>query len=228
MIYLAKLVINLQEREGRRDVTNCHELHRTVMSAFGGSTVEGSARQEQNVLFRLVPGYGPQAILYIQSNVAPDVACWEGRRHLSVDRMHRDGYILLTDPARTFSPDLLLNFDLLACAAKKTGGTTRQERLNGQKINSRRVGLASPESRSNWLRKKALQCGFQLISVYESGCKTITGTKPDGSRILHVGTNFQGLLRVQDSTRFAECLGTGIGAGKAHGLGLLMVARFQG
>lgn len=227
MIYLAKLAINLQEREGRRDITNCHQLHRTVMSAFGDSAPGIPARKDKNILFRIIPGNGAQASLYVQSNVAPDVSRWEQKRHLTVDRSYKDGYMHVPEPVRIFPPEILLNFNLLACAAKKTGGTTRQERLNGQKTNSRRIGLTNPESRLDWLHKKAPQGGFQLISVYENGSRTIIGMKPDGTKIIHVGTCFRGLLKVHDSGQFVECLQTGFGAGKAHGLGLLMVSRYQ-
>lgn len=224
MIYLTPLIIDLNERDGRRNIANCHQLHRTVMSAFGDFDPD-TQRVEHSVLFRVHPGKGSRIKLFVQSNIKPDISAWADKRYLNLDRRNGKGYLEIPEPAKVFLEDMYLRYDLLACPAKKVGGTTREERLNGIKKNSHRVMLASAESRAEWLQRRGVTSGFQLMSVREDGEQTITGRKPDGNVILHAGVRFTGVLKIINTDQFVKCMEYGIGAGKAHGLGMLMVAR---
>lgn len=224
MIFLSRLIVDLHKREGRRDISDCHQMHRTVMSAFADIESCESIRSEHQILYRIQPKLGTQAILYVQSAIAPDISRWSTKPHLTVYSNNPDGYLTIPDTAAIFGSGSIWRFDLLACPAKKTGGSTREERLQGNKTNSRRVVLTNPDSRLDWIERRSANSGFRLLSVAEDGERLITGTKPDGIRIRHESVCFRGHLQVSDSERFQQCIRSGIGAGKAHGLGLLMIA----
>ncbi len=226
MIYLTNMFMKLDAREGRRDIGNCHHLHRTIMGAFPNLESD-TARKEQNILFRVMADGGLRARIFVQATTKPDIAVWEGLPHLVVERRNSSGYLEIAEPRKIFWEGRLLRYDLLACPTKKVGGTTKEQRLHGERKNSRRVGLIDRDSRLLWLGEKAAEGGFSILSSSEDGKQMITGTKPSGHRITHAGIRFTGVLRVENSQEFVKTMMKGIGAGKAHGLGLLMVSEYN-
>ena len=226
MIYLTSLFIRLDNGKGRRDIADCHQLHRTIMSAFVAMQSD-TARKDQNILYRVMTDGGLRARVFVQSNAKPDLAAWEAKPHLVLEKRSGPGYLEIKNPREIFRSGRLLSFDLLTCPTKKTGGATKEQRLKGERANSRRVGLADSGSRIAWLQEKAQKGGFSLLSVSECGKQVVAGTKPGGMRITHSAVRFTGVLKIEDGLDFVETLEKGIGAGKAHGLGLLMVSRYN-
>ena len=68
---LSRLVLNPRSRQVARDLADCQELHRTVLSAFP-QAAGGSARQRFGVLFRIEYCRGAAPVLLIQSHENPD------------------------------------------------------------------------------------------------------------------------------------------------------------
>ena len=111
------------------------------------------------------------------------------------------------------------NFDLIAWPSKKVA----REGAN----NSRRRMLRSTDERLLWLQRKAQQNGFNLLSVRELESAQQTGWHDAGiGGQFHVHSyHYQGMLRVTDAERIQEAVCTGIGPGKAYGLGMLILTR---
>ena len=76
-MYLSRLILSVRSRDVRRDLANCHELHRTILRGFPGLPAEpganGDARARLGVLFRVEshPRTGATSVL-VQSSVEPD------------------------------------------------------------------------------------------------------------------------------------------------------------
>ncbi len=227
-MYLARLIMDVTERGARRDLRNCQDLHRTVMSAFD-NTNERDARRQFDVLYRLVPSGGSKYILYVQSRVKPEVVRWLDKGYLYP---LQEGRFLLniSEPAKIIKKGMLLNFDLLACPSKVSGTSTNQERLSGNKLNGRRVPLETAEERLGWLARKAEAGGFRLLEAWEAGKHTVHGTNYSNKKgkIYHIGVRFLGSLLVTDQEKFLSTICCGIGPGKAYGFGLLMIKKYSG
>jgi len=85
--YLSRLILNPRSRDVRRDLGNCHELHRTLLRTFPQvEENEAKARERFGVLHRLDVDQRQQKLtLLVQSSLKPD---WS--------RLPSD-YLLLTD-----------------------------------------------------------------------------------------------------------------------------------
>ncbi len=49
-MYLSRLILNPRSRAVRRDLADCHSMHRTVMSGFPNVEAAGDARATQRSL----------------------------------------------------------------------------------------------------------------------------------------------------------------------------------
>jgi hypothetical protein len=87
----------------------------------------------------------------------------------------------------------------------------------------RYLPLCDWQGRRQWLEKRAVRLGFEVVSVHVTpGMESIE--THDGRRFSIDATDFTGLLRVTDSKAFEQCLCNGVGrVGKAFGLNLLIV-----
>lgn len=233
MTYLSRLLLDPLHQKVQRDLANCHDLHRTILSAFpdAGRGIDG-ARAEYGILYRVeaeASCHLPRVL--VQSKGAP---IWEG---LPV------GYLACThdSPANPATRTLDGQF-----AAIEAGGTLRfRLRANptkrllhdvdtaGPRQHGRRVDLRKEEEQIDWLARKGSVAGFDLLYVNtdpgvpdvlttpgpkQHGWRRLTGSLTFGSVL------FEGELRVTNAGIFRETLRNGIGSGKAYGFGLLSVA----
>lgn len=225
-MFLSRLLLNSNSREVRRDIHDCHQLHRTVMSAFPQTGEQ--ARAQYQVLHRLEEDERSGRIaLLVQSGVSPD---WT--------RLP-PGY-LLPGPGslgckeigahfEAILPGQVLRFRLLANTTKKVKAGPEGIRPNG-----RRVMLSTEEEQIAWLQRRAAAGGFALIEVSAApGVLDVMTRAVGGGRVhgrhsagkLSFGAVlFEGRLRVTDVERFRGTLREGIGSAKAYGFGLLSVA----
>lgn len=220
-MFLSLLKLNTAHRAVRRDVADCQQLHRTIMSAF--PQAGSAARAELGVLFRLEVS-DRESQLYVQSLVEPD---WS--------RLP-DGYCLpggiacksVADKYAAITNGMVLRFRLKANPTKRLPAGCPGEKRDGPRVDLRRE-----EDQLEWLRRKAQASGFDLLSVQveqeipdvrlAAAPVRVRGRHPAG-RLTFRSVLFEGRLRVTDSERFAEALRRGIGSGKAYGFGLLSVA----
>jgi len=234
-MYLSRLWLNERSYPVRRDLGDCHSMHRTVMSAFPDvAGAKGETRSRLGVLYRLEtdrPTGNPR--LYVQSLVAPD---WTG---LPGDYLLLGPQNPATRPVNEayagLQGGMRLVFTLTANPTKKVGTSTKADRLAGKRDNGRRTPIVGVENQIEWLRAKAESRGFELLGgskelglpaaivAHEVSVRGRGQVRQEESLSLSAVV-FQGVLRVTDAERFRGTLRSGIGPGKAFGMGLLTIA----
>jgi CRISPR system Cascade subunit CasE len=252
-VYLSRLILNGRSQLVRHDLADCQGLHRTLLRAFPPKTRDAAgARQDFGLLHRVEASERTGQILtYVQSRVVPD---WS---------LLPEGYLAIL-PTGTDNPackaiaplydrigaGTVLAFALRANPTKKVGTTLKSERLAGAvKSNGRRVFLAKPEEQIEWLVRKGLAGGFELLSVEAQPKLADVDAVPVGrtwggsrapsrgdgpgdrsrqSELAFGAVFFRGRLRVTDRQLFLDTVAGGIGSGKAYGFGLLTVVPATG
>lgn len=225
-MYLSRLILDPFQRTVQQDLANCHNLHRTIMSAFPG--VEGEdARARLGVLYRIEPERrGNGIVVLVQSAEAPDWTRLLPRYPRAVFDGPRDVRQLSTAIAAAD----VLRFRLFANPTKRAA-----ERLPaGLHARSKRVDLRTEAAQIDWLARKGDQHGFRLAPGGQPGTVAVlavpggqqTGWRggPTLAPLTLASVRFDGLLVVTDPTRFRDALARGIGPGKAYGFGLLSIA----
>jgi CRISPR system Cascade subunit CasE len=225
-LFLSKLILNQRSCEARRDLADCHDLHRTIMSAFPQAD-GAAARDEFGVLFRVESRRDGKVILLVQSQVEPD---WS---RLPV------GYLLETggNPAcklvsshyAGLETGRRLLFRLLANPTKRVSAKNTEEDARWL---GKRIELRSEEDQIAWLRRKGDAAGFRLLAARVNrdvpNVQTMPRPKTSGwrekSRLSFGSALFNGELEITDSERFRQALSDGVGPGKAYGFGLLSIS----
>lgn len=239
-MYLSRLILNPRSRAVRRDMADCQNLHRTVMSGFP-STAElfADPRARFGVLHRLDVQRSGRLILYVQSAVFPD---WSRlpRDYLLPDAndMPNPAIRPLTQPYSSIRAGTVLTFRLRANPTRKIETKTGPD---GARRNGRRVDLRREAEQMEWLRRKAGGGGFEVLTATAvpgvpdarvipepQARSTRAPDSPDGVHpagpLTFGAVVFEGRLVVTDAARFRETLQRGIGPGKGYGFGLLSVA----
>lgn len=242
-MYLSRLILNPRSRAVRRDLANCQALHRTVMAAFPELPGVLDPRARLGVLYRVDADRRTGRIsLIVQSRDRPD---WS--------RLDRD-YLLDTggapeNPASKpvdhvyarLEPGMTFVFRLQANPTRKIDTKSGPD---GRRRNGRRVEIVGEEVQIAWLRRKAAEGGFELLSARTDGAVSSVQTAPAGKlaglrpvesggatgsrQMTFAAVRFDGILRVVDPERFRAALAEGIGPGKAYGFGLLSIAPHRG
>jgi CRISPR system Cascade subunit CasE len=239
-MYLSRLILNPRSRRVQRDLADCHDLHRSVMSGFPDVPADGSARAELGVLYRIDGGgRRGQLNLLVQSRTVPD---WTKLP---------DGYLLETgghpaNPACKAIDDAYGRIEQgRSFVFRLRANPTKRIKAGGDAAHpsgaSKRVDLRSEEDRLSWLKRKGEQGGFQVLSVRANpdapevaNARVVPGERVlgwrergggDGRQRMTFGSVlFEGVLRVTDAAQFRTTLASGIGSGKAYGFGLLSIA----
>jgi CRISPR system Cascade subunit CasE len=220
-MFLHRIYLNLRCREARRDLADPYQLHATLCRAF---SPPDQKCLEGDFLWRLEPetdSLGPRIL--VQSRAKPD---WDG--------IPGQGWLAKADPAIDLIERLQLD-------ALKSGQHFRF-RLRANpcvKRNGKRLGLLRLEEQEAWIERKGRQHGFSLspprsldfsessrarIDVRVSQEQMLGGKQHTGNAIRIYSVLYDGFLSVTHVETFREALRTGIGHGKAMGLGLLSVA----
>lgn len=242
-MYLSQLALNPLNRSVHRDLSDCHELHRTIMRAFPDVTSssgkpETAPRANLGILYRVdIDRRRGGVQVLVQSAVLPD---WSRLA---------SGYVL-SDPSggpRTttkpidhiyagIQPGQHFVFRLRANPTKRIH---RQVTPDGKVWDGKRVELRREEDWYAWLQRKAGNGGFELSSVQAAPAASNeivvpdVATNPGGrvvsrrNRLTFGAVLFEGRLRVTDANRFRATLTDGIGSGKAYGFGLLSIAQMR-
>jgi CRISPR system Cascade subunit CasE len=223
-MYLSRLLLNPRSRAVSRDMADCQELHRTIMSAFPSTDGTQGARERFGVLHRLdTDRRRSLLVLLVQSLTPPD---WS--------RLPTD-YLLLSpdreNPAvksvdqvyQALEPGKVLSFRLRANPSRKIDTKTGPD---GIRRHGRRVELVQEEQQISWLQRKGVDGGFKVLSLRVGGVTKEKGQRRSPQTPLTLaGVLFEGLLQVTDPQKFmTHSLARGIGPGKAYGLGLLSLA----
>jgi CRISPR system Cascade subunit CasE len=218
---LHRIHLDLRCREARRDLSDPYQLHSTLCRAFSAPDKKCPARE---FLWRLEPETDPTGYprILVQSRTIPD---WTG--------IGVKGWLAESDPAIDLKGRLKLD------SLKARQRFRFRLRANPCVTrNGKRLGLLRLEEQEAWIARKGQQHGFSLpqlpsfdlsessqerVNVRVSQEQMLRGSQHSGNTVRVFSVLYDGILTVTDADRFREALQTGIGHGKAIGLGLLSV-----
>ena len=222
-MFLSRIHLDSRCREARRDLANPYDLHSTLCRAFSEANQKCP---EGEFLWRLeseADSKGCPRIL-VQSRSHPD---WS--------RIGVKGW-LAEEPDPAIALSVRLKLDTL-----KVGQRFRF-RLRANPCvthNGKRQGLLRLENQQAWIvRKGEKHHGFSLpllasfdlsesaqdqIDIRVSQEQMLRGKRRDDVEIRVFSVLYDGILTVSDPKKFRSSLQSGIGHGKAMGLGLLSV-----
>lgn len=218
-MYLSRLVLNPRSSDVRRDLADCHEMHRTLMSAWPDVEDGCAVRRSLGVLYRVEPprpGRGP--VVLVQSASAPD---WS--RKVSSNYVTTAETKALPEAYPQASLGRRLRFRLLG---NPTRSVATEDRPRGQ-----RVELVREEDKLAWLTRQGHAHGFTIPLEHGVPAVTIGPTEKvqgrrTGEPAVTIGASlFEGVLEVRDAEKFRAAVVGGIGRAKAYGCGLLSIAR---
>jgi CRISPR system Cascade subunit CasE len=235
-MYLSRLTLNPRSRDVRRDLSDCQNLHRMVLTAFPQQKDKAQgARAEFGVLFRTdIDRRSGLIILLVQSQFAPD---WSRLPpgYLADVEGENPACKPVGEVYQSLQGGSRLKFRLRANPTRKIETKSLPD---GTKRNGRRVELHTEEEQIRWLRDKELRAGFKLLSVRLRSDVPSVQVRPEGKtfgwhgdggekrrRLTFASVLFEGELVIVDSEKFCAALAAGIGTGKAYGFGLLSLAR---
>lgn len=204
-MYLTKIDLQPQVRAIQRAIADCQQMHRLVNGLFQTS------RKESDILYRLRIGQNTAAIyLYSSSPI---------NRAALIPGMIFSGERDISDWLQSLCEGQCWRFDLLAAPMKKIS-------FDGHK-NSRRRILRNREERLEWLSRKSKQFGFVILDAEEMGSLHMAGGHPEnqGGKMYWDAYRYEGVLQIKDCNLFCGAMTAGIGAGKAYGLGMLLLKR---
>jgi CRISPR system Cascade subunit CasE len=221
-MYLSRIQLDPRCREVRRDLSDPYQLHRTLCRAF--STPDKKCA-EAGLLWRIEPeaGLAGGPRILVQSKAVPNWAGVGVQGWLA----HADRALNLTERLQLDSLEVGQRFRF---RLRANPCVTRE---------GKRLGLLRLEDQEAWVERKGGLHGFSLSmspSTHLSGLprersqvtvsqeRMLRGRQGNGNAISIYSVLFDGILSVADPERFLNALGTGIGHGKAMGLGLLSVA----
>ena len=203
-MYLSKLSFQLNDPKIQKALRDCQEMHKLTTQCFA------TDRQSNNILYRVRIERGRNALYVYSDNpmnerLIPDCMSLEAQRDI-------------TEWVQNMQNDMMKRFDLLAMPTKKVKSNTGK--------NSQRRILRTPEERLAWMERKAEQFGFQFLEIQEIKHVRQVGQhgQKSSGRMYFDGYHYQGVIRITDATKFKNALHQGIGAGKAYGFGMLMLA----
>jgi CRISPR system Cascade subunit CasE len=165
MIYLSRLILDTRHRQARRDLGDCHQIHRTVLRAFPPAPEGTVARERFGLLYRVEPIEGATALfrLLVQSNTAPN---WShlpsGYLGPASDDRGNPALRVVSDEYAQIAAGARLVFRLRANPTKRISDRTpgRENTLLGK-----RVALLSEDEQVAWLVRKGQAHGFQPLAT---------------------------------------------------------------
>jgi CRISPR system Cascade subunit CasE len=253
MMYLSRLILDPRNREVRRDLANCHDLHSRILCAFPqSSATDGNARAHFGVLYRVeTDARSGDVQVIVQSAEVPDWLTLPSG-YLADLRGHQNPECKDISAAyQGISAGMVLRFRLRANPTRRIarGGKSRDT------LAGKRVELQTEEEWNAWITRKGELGGFHVLdvtskpdsplerwqaafsveSVNNSAVRDMRITRDlkvigqkrgaQGKRLTFGSVLFEGRLRVTDADRLRASLINGIGSGKAYGFGLVSIGR---
>ncbi len=221
-MFLHRIHLDPRCREARRDLADPYQLHATLCRAF---SPPDQKCPEGEILWRLEPETGSDGSprVLVQSRTIPD---WDG--------IGVKGWLAEADSPIDLKSRLRLD-DL-------TAGQRFRFRLRANPCvtrNGKRQGLLQLVEQEQWMKRKGTLHGFVLpqlssfdlsetgqerVDVRVSQERMLSGRQHHGNSIRIFSVLYDGVMTITDADAFMKVLQTGIGHGKALGLGLLSVA----
>jgi len=105
----------------------------------------------------------------------------------------------------------VIGFELRASVASRKGGRNVYPEVNDWRY------------RRTWLEAEGKKCGFELLALHVTGGRQDVVAK-GGRKFWIDATQYTGVLKVADPSKFSLALASGIGrVGKAFGMGMLVI-----
>lgn len=243
-VHLARLVL---DPAGLRDP---HDLHQCLWKAFPEESARRKAMSEAErsklpspFLFRadhVRTGAAVEVRALVQSAQRPDWSAIGGVRSLQLPEAGTVAWDFAQGQTWSFflraNPTRARKDAVQHVGADDARTFAELSRDEYQAARGRRVGLRSDPEREAWLVRKfegaatipsRAMCDATGDSVEVRELR-LSNLRPwrwrdGGDQATHDGADFQGLVRVDDPTRFAALITGGIGAGKGLGFGLLSI-----
>lgn len=205
-MYLSRLTLDPRHPHVRRDLGNRYEMHRTLTRAYAPDETTTPHR----FLWRLEssPFDAGSAVLLVQSEIRADWTPLAANTGYALEVIGNKP----VDLDRLIQPDIRYRFRLQANPT-----VTR---------NGKRYGLVKEEDQLAWLERQGLGHGFKVLATMRAECERLQARQTSaGRRITLQSALFEGHLEPTDPTLLRHAVLSGLGHGKAWGLGLLSVAR---
>lgn len=221
-MFLSRIHLDTRAREVRRDLSDPYQLHSTLCRAFCESDVKCP---EGEFLWRLEPEIDPEGrpLVLVQSRAIPN---WGG--------IGVRGWLVEADPAIDLEEKLGLG--------SLQAGWRFRFRLRANPCVTRdgkRLGLLKLEGQEAWIARKGRLHGFAIpgsptgdpsspsyggVAARVSQEQFIRSKQRSGNDIRIFSVLYDGVLLVEEPDAFRRAIRSGIGHGKAMGLGMLSVA----
>jgi CRISPR system Cascade subunit CasE len=225
-MWLSRLILDPRSRAVRRDLSDCHQLHRTLLGAFPSVQVP-EPRREIGLLHRLEQDRIGNPVLLVQSLLEPNWSnlpadyCSRGRADENPG-LKAMGHIL--DAVRTGSR---FRFRLVANPTRRI----TRDNVHGR-ASSARVELRTEQEWYGWMLRQADAHGFGLEDLSTApGLQNLIGVnagrlqgKRNGESVTLFAIQFDGVLEVANAELFRVAIRSGIGPGKSYGCGLITIA----
>lgn len=218
-IFLSRMLIDSRNQQAADVLTDRHRLHRFVLTGFPSVGEGETAGHTFGVLYRLETMDLPRGgvMLLVQSNVQPRWAHLDTTFLLRTPQGDNPSTREVTDIYAQIGEGATLFFRLTASPTAST--------VEARGVRGKRRPITEREQQRQWLQRQAERGGFALVmeSVRVVDFERLVGWRRSQAIVHHAAT-FEGHLRVTDSTAFQQTLVSGVGRGRAYGLGLLSIA----
>lgn len=204
-MYLTKLLLNPAHAEARRDLGDAYQMHRTLCRAFAASADGPVARFLWRLERERVPGTG-SAVLVQSATPGSWQQLGDAPGYLAAPASEKQVAL-----ERLVSPGAHCRFRLRANPSVKRDG--------------KRWGLQGEQAQLDWLSRQGSRLGFAISGADVSQRDRLRSPQGRTGAVITVDSvQFDGQLRVVDAPLLRAALLSGIGPGKALGLGMLSLA----
>ena len=209
-MYLTRMELNTRNMDTIRLLGSQEKIHGMVESGFSG--------ERKRNLWRL-ESLGDRLYLLILSPDRPDLSSGVRRYGFPDDEnaYQTKDYTPLLGRVKN---DTWWHFKLVANPTKSVVST------QGERGHVK--AYCSLKYQEEWLLNRAQKHGFELLpenfQIIQRSWHIFRKGKEQGkNRVSIKGVTYEGILKVCDEDKFKELLVTGIGRGKAYGMGLLTI-----
>jgi len=196
-MYISKLELDVVDKQVGKDTASFYEMHRTLSKAFPS--------REDGGMKRVIFNYDDEPnIIIVQSLQEPN---WN---------KISDSYFS--------TPPLVKNINF---SIKNNDVFMFKAKVNPTKTHKgKNVGLNSDQSQHEWLNRKAVLSGFNLLDVNIKRKYNMASKKKGMLQSFSVA-EIEGVVQVTDSEKFTYMLENGMGRARAYGCGLFQIMRKQ-
>jgi CRISPR system Cascade subunit CasE len=204
-MYLSQLKLNPTQPEARRDLGDAYQMHRTLARAFATDAASAIPRFLWRLERERSPGAGNKVLVQAAT----------GARWAALEAL--PGYLVagvaekVVDLDRLIVEGNILRFRLRANPAVKRDG--------------KRWGLHGEQEQLAWLQRQGARVGFAVVGADVSQRERMRAAQGRSGMLITVDSvQFDGQFRVLDPVALRNAVCTGLGPGKAMGLGMLSLA----